>query len=171
MRKIGETSGGTVILEMNKADWTFLGRIAEVCTGSAPTTVVMELNKPDTSAEAFARPVATVAHPKPKAAPAPKAAHKVKACVVCGKEFAPKTSELCCSPECKLKREQEQKRAYAKKVYVPARQAKRQALGLTKDAKAERLAMLKQVATRMHLREPDPVEALVSKAGGNVDGD
>jgi len=151
MRKIGETSGGTVLMELTKADWVFLGRIAAVCSGAS-----------DVEAEpvpaAPARAVAAVAQPpKPKAVPAPKAAHKVKACVVCGKEFSPKTSELTCSEPCRNERLLQQKRAYAKTTGHPARQEKREALGLTKEARKQ---MLLDAAARMGLREKDPVEQM-----------
>jgi hypothetical protein len=124
--------------------------------------------------DAPARPVATVsptAKPTPAPTPETAVAPARKACVECGREFQPRTSEVTCSPACKRSRELRLKRAYAIAKTSPKRQAKRQALGLTKDARAARLEQLGQVSTRMGFFEPDPVEALIAKAGGTVDGD
>lgn len=40
MRKIGETSGGTVICKLNKSDWDFLGRLASVAGAPVPVMSV-----------------------------------------------------------------------------------------------------------------------------------
>jgi hypothetical protein len=152
VRRIGTTDTGYLI-EVTFAEADVFSRLVTECRDAPRVTP-----KP--------APIPAPA-PKPEPAPAPKR----KACAVCGREFQPRTSEVTCSPDCKRRRELKQKRAYAAAKTTPKRQAKRQERGLTRDARADRLAELKRVAARMGLREPDPVEAVVAKAGGMVDGD
>jgi hypothetical protein len=82
---------------------------------------------------------------------------------VCGKEFVGKTSQVLCSDACRKTKALEYKRNWAAKHGTPARQAKREALGLTK---ATRLQMLRQAAVRVGIgiSEPDPVAKMAKVA-------
>ena len=161
MKKIGETSGGTTIVEMNKADWAFLGRIAEVCAGVGAAPVDSTVLPPDAvrlQTVAVAQPAKPKATKKAKPVPAAKPSGKTKACVICGKVFAPKTSEKTCGPKCRKEKEQKYAREwYEKKAGHPVRQKTVEAPALTKEARKK---MLMESAARMGLREPDPVQGI-----------
>jgi hypothetical protein len=155
MKKIGETSGGTTIVEMNKADWAFLGRIAEVCAGVGAAPVDSTVLPPDAvrlQTVAVAQPAKPKATKKAKPVPAAKPSGKTKACVICGKAFTPKTSEKTCGPKCWAERNTQCKRASKEKA-----EGKPAAPALTKE---ERKKMLMESAARMGLREPDPAQVI-----------
>ncbi len=92
-----------------------------------------------------------------KAKPAPQPAQgggktrAARACVVCGKEFRPKTSEKTCSPRCHTERWAEQKRAWAAKHYagIKAARGKAGSKGYDKaDAKPAPPAQVRDQAKR-----------------------
>ena len=157
MKKIGETSGGTTIVEMNKADWAFLGRIAEVCAGVGAAPVDSTVLPPDAvrlQTVAVAQPAKPKATKKAKPVPAAKPSGKTKACVICGKAFTPKTSNKTCGPQCAKENDKRHKQNwYGKKA--PA------ATGVTKE---ERLKMIKAAAVKVGLREQDPLEEVSQRA-------
>jgi predicted nucleic acid-binding Zn ribbon protein len=181
MRKIGTTESG-ILVEIADDE---VDALLDILSGLQPVkTDVLTLNPAIVAQDAVragladstvmpanAVPERTVATPRPverassvarpKTQAKSKTPHKAKACAVCGKEFSPKTSEKACSPECKRARELEQKRGYAKTTSGPVRQEKREARGLTKEARKK---MLMNVATKMGIREPDPIEQMSAAA-------
>ena len=106
MKMIGETSGGSVIVEMNQSDWRFLGQIAAACSGasaagpaaSLPPGIKTKPDKREAAPDAGRRGIAKRrAGAGPAAAPLGKklAAKKPaagkrdrnKTCVTCGAKF------------------------------------------------------------------------------------
>lgn len=84
MKRIGETSGGSVLVEMNKADWQFMARLAEVC--GRQTDAVSDGTAVQTApavAPAKPSPPPARAPRQEKAAPAAPATENL--CLICGK--------------------------------------------------------------------------------------
>lgn len=192
MKLIGQSSGGSYVVEMNRSDWEFMGRIAAVCQAEPVAPVgtarvrefsgaVVEPNIMRDASPAAQRPEVErserkrIAAKKPAATPA---AGKTKACKVCGKPFTPKTSAKTCSPDCAKENERRTKSKHKdreaggklgfRKCAKCGKEFKAKHAGqhFCSDFcrsgvdKAKRLEALKATATRMGLRQADPMAAV-----------
>ena len=177
MKLIGQSSGGSYVVEMNRSDWEFMGRLAAACQAS-PGAQVAQAAVQTAASPAAQRPEVERAERKRIAAkkPTPQPTGKTKECKVCGKAFTPKTSAKTCSPEC-AKENDRRSKAKSKnrtdggklgfrdcvtcgsgyKVKHADQQYCSEACRPKVD-KAARLAALKDAAARVGIKARDPLD-------------
>ena len=92
-------------------------------------------------------------------------AKPTKACVICGKDYGPRSPiQKCCSKECVT----EKNRRYARQHHAENRTPRRAALGLTKETRhaalgvkpPSRLDLIRAADRKLTGAEPDPVEQM-----------
>jgi len=130
MKVIGTTNNGSVIVEWEEKDRITIEALRELVNGF-----------PDV----VGRPVVeTVLKPMVQAAPAPDG---LKACLVCGRMFKPRTSEKLCGETCRKQRSDEQKAEHYRRTSGKATKA-----APAVPSKVDRLAAIKAAAQRLEIK-------------------
>ncbi len=116
MQVIGKSAGGTYLVEMNQADFVFLGKIAAAFAPPQGASVAVEPKAAPVAARQV-REYRKKLEPVPSAVSVKRAAPAatMRACAVCGKAFAARTCAKTCGPTCAKAREAQQNAARATK--------------------------------------------------------